>query len=832
MASDDPSAPFVRLVPREPNLFAERRLTVRERASIGRAVGKVKPMVTNGIFDSKVLSRAHAEVWFEDGKFMLKDVKSSNGTFLNSNRLSDTGQESRPFEIKCEDVVQFGVDVLENNKVTHRCIIATLICCDPTDPESVALAVLADARAHAMLVSGGSNSAPGSASATMVGAGGSGSAGAAGGEEGATNNADAAAAATPSYLAALGSAGSLDNNKSGADSVQRSMTMTDGASLLSAAGVTAAATTAAPSAAVTAAAKQLAHELPAALEQASGDAVAIASILTQSTMGSMNAATAAAVAAAVAAAQAPKPGIVHLRDETIAQLTAQLVAASSREHQLATKLEQLEQIVASIEQTSAMEYEIYFEEEKLMTRIDTLERQLSFYQHRAAHVAGIADNASPEAELLAKVADLSGSLVNVEQDRHSFEFSAKEMIRKAIEDKQEVDRRCLDLERALAAHKADHTRAIDELKEAKVQTQAARLEEDRLKVLLEQGELQIAHLRTEVEELRLSTSAGSEAKRKVTELTEQLEKAEKFRVEFMTLQEQWSTQDSQRQEEITQLRKSLEEVTAQRDGAKQMANSLKVSLAASLAPSPTVNANSAELEASKARIVELSAQLQTATDALKTETAKTSELVSKTEELTAQVTASVAAAAAFEAKISTAENERKGLVDANQQLRSLTAQLASVQEEAAALSHATERNYELVATCDRLVGEMTSLRSERDRLAEQLQALANDSSSEAHALRDQIAAKEAELDKVHKSSEETAKELSAARTRLEKKESSTREELQAIGAKLAAITAERDEMNGKLAELRKTINSRSKPLIITSAGVVLLAAIVALQQMH
>lgn len=35
----------------------------------------------------------------------IKDVKSSNGTFINGERLSLEGVESEPFELKSEDMV-------------------------------------------------------------------------------------------------------------------------------------------------------------------------------------------------------------------------------------------------------------------------------------------------------------------------------------------------------------------------------------------------------------------------------------------------------------------------------------------------------------------------------------------------------------------------------------------------------------------------------------------------------------------------------------------------------------------------------------------------------
>lgn len=61
-------------------------------------------------FKSKVVSRAHAEIWFSSGGFFIKDTKSSSGTFLNHVRLSPANSESRAHQIKDGDILQLGVD--------------------------------------------------------------------------------------------------------------------------------------------------------------------------------------------------------------------------------------------------------------------------------------------------------------------------------------------------------------------------------------------------------------------------------------------------------------------------------------------------------------------------------------------------------------------------------------------------------------------------------------------------------------------------------------------------------------------------------------------------
>ncbi|XP_064856828.1 sarcolemmal membrane-associated protein [Oncorhynchus nerka] len=109
--------------------FQERHVYLDEPVKIGRSVARCRPAQNNATFDCKVLSRNHALVWFDHktAKFYLQDTKSSNGTFINSQRLSRGSEESPPCEVLSGDFIQFGVDVTENTrKVTHGCVVSTV----------------------------------------------------------------------------------------------------------------------------------------------------------------------------------------------------------------------------------------------------------------------------------------------------------------------------------------------------------------------------------------------------------------------------------------------------------------------------------------------------------------------------------------------------------------------------------------------------------------------------------------------------------------------------------------------------------------------------------
>jgi len=96
---------------------------------IGRQTNaKTIPTQSNGFFDSKVLSRQHAEIWAEKGtgRVYIRDIKSSNGTFVNGQRLSAENRESDPHEIRAEDILELGIDIVgeDNKTIVHHKVAA------------------------------------------------------------------------------------------------------------------------------------------------------------------------------------------------------------------------------------------------------------------------------------------------------------------------------------------------------------------------------------------------------------------------------------------------------------------------------------------------------------------------------------------------------------------------------------------------------------------------------------------------------------------------------------------------------------------------------------
>jgi len=118
------------LLSRKDNSFECEDRVVRLSSSplrIGRSHKEEKADSDNGYFDCKVLSRNHANLSFEDGKFFIQDTGSSNGTFINNIRLSKCGEQSKLTEIYSEDTLRFGSDVVDKAKnVTQKCVVVAL----------------------------------------------------------------------------------------------------------------------------------------------------------------------------------------------------------------------------------------------------------------------------------------------------------------------------------------------------------------------------------------------------------------------------------------------------------------------------------------------------------------------------------------------------------------------------------------------------------------------------------------------------------------------------------------------------------------------------------
>ncbi|KAJ6519082.1 SMAD/FHA domain-containing protein [Mycena sanguinolenta] len=100
--------PTLYLLPLDDSFFPPKRIALvpGSRVRVGRQLNpKSTPNAGNGVFESRVLSRQHAEVWVEDDRILIRDVKSSNGTFVNGERLSPEGVESDPYELRSDDIL-------------------------------------------------------------------------------------------------------------------------------------------------------------------------------------------------------------------------------------------------------------------------------------------------------------------------------------------------------------------------------------------------------------------------------------------------------------------------------------------------------------------------------------------------------------------------------------------------------------------------------------------------------------------------------------------------------------------------------------------------------
>ena len=90
--------------------FETRNLTLLNGPMyIGRTDGMFRlgsdtfPNSSNGFFTAGTVSRKHAKVHFQSGRFWIQDLKSSHGTKINGDRL-----DTEPHILRDDDIVSFG----------------------------------------------------------------------------------------------------------------------------------------------------------------------------------------------------------------------------------------------------------------------------------------------------------------------------------------------------------------------------------------------------------------------------------------------------------------------------------------------------------------------------------------------------------------------------------------------------------------------------------------------------------------------------------------------------------------------------------------------------
>ncbi|KAH8669935.1 hypothetical protein BGZ61DRAFT_363739 [Ilyonectria robusta] len=113
--------PISRTLPTGSEKIRVGRYSERDSHSMANLPGN-QPSAAPVGFKSKVVSRRHCEFWYEDGKWYIKDVKSSSGTFLNHIRLSPPSQESKAFPVNDGDIVQLGIDFKGGEEMIFRCV--------------------------------------------------------------------------------------------------------------------------------------------------------------------------------------------------------------------------------------------------------------------------------------------------------------------------------------------------------------------------------------------------------------------------------------------------------------------------------------------------------------------------------------------------------------------------------------------------------------------------------------------------------------------------------------------------------------------------------------
>jgi len=97
-----------------------------DSVNVSRSSSEEKPDTKNAVFDCRVLSRPQASISFCDGNFYIKDLGSSNGTFINNFRLSKAGTTSDETMIFTDDILKFGSEIETDDGQKTKCVMARI----------------------------------------------------------------------------------------------------------------------------------------------------------------------------------------------------------------------------------------------------------------------------------------------------------------------------------------------------------------------------------------------------------------------------------------------------------------------------------------------------------------------------------------------------------------------------------------------------------------------------------------------------------------------------------------------------------------------------------
>jgi pSer/pThr/pTyr-binding forkhead associated (FHA) protein len=96
------------------------RLTIKNGPMGGRSYLFHQDMTTIGrtngndlIISGRTVSRRHARLWFDNGRWFLEDLQSANGTLVNNVRIY------QPTQLNDGDLISFGDELVAFN-ITYR----------------------------------------------------------------------------------------------------------------------------------------------------------------------------------------------------------------------------------------------------------------------------------------------------------------------------------------------------------------------------------------------------------------------------------------------------------------------------------------------------------------------------------------------------------------------------------------------------------------------------------------------------------------------------------------------------------------------------------------
>eukprot|EP00058_Branchiostoma_floridae_P001135 XP_002586623.1 hypothetical protein BRAFLDRAFT_106105 [Branchiostoma floridae] len=196
------------------------------------------------------------------------------------------------------------------------------------------------------------------------------------------------------------------------------------------------------------------------------------------------------------------PSVIQIQAQDLYQLQQYLQEAAHREQMLENKLATLQRVMAETQEASESSWQALIDEDRLLSRLEVLESQLQAF----------AKNQTEES--------LRKELVALQEDKHTYENTAKESLRRIFQEKLEIVTKLSDTERTCSnvEDECTHLKESYEMSQEELKALAAK-HSDKLKDLQELSEKMRDAERNHDEVTRKTNQDKEELEKRIKDLS-------------------------------------------------------------------------------------------------------------------------------------------------------------------------------------------------------------------------------------------------------------------------------------------------------------------------